>query len=125
MDAAGIKLKLAEWSKFKPEERIQLALQSVSTNEETILYNRYLTQLIENHTGNKASTLVIDPNPHWANLQSIPALLSEKAKEFDLNITTEIWGKLTNLQRFTLLKLCRPGHENKNFPKAIKEFNLL
>jgi hypothetical protein len=125
MDAAGIKLKLAEWSKFKPTERIQLALQSVSTNEETILYNRYLTQLIENHTGNKASTLVIDPNPHWANLQSIPALLSEKAKEFDLNITTEIWGKLTNLQRFTLLKLCRPGHENKNFPKAIKEFNLL
>jgi hypothetical protein len=125
MDTAGIKLKLAEWSKFKPEEKIQLAVQPVSTNEETILYNNYLTQLIENHTGNKASKLLVDPNPDWANLQSIPALLNEKAKEFDLNITTHMWARLTNLQRFTLLKLCRPGHENKNFPKAIKEFNLL
>ncbi len=125
MDAAGIKLKLAEWSKFKREERIELALLPAATNEETKLYNTYLSQLIKKYTDNSATGLIIDNNPDWANLQTIPFMLSEKAKEFDLVITPAMWQALSNLQRFALLKLCRPGHENKNFPKAIKEFNLL
>jgi|GEM_PF-178012 len=125
MDAAGIKLKLAEWSKFKRDEKIKLALMPASTNKEVKIYNDYLTQLIEKHTGDKATALIINTNPDWANLENIPIMLEEKAKEFDLQITNSKWKSLTNLQRFTLLKLCRPGHENKNFPKAIKEFNLL
>jgi hypothetical protein len=125
MDAAGIKLKLAEWSKFKTKERIQLAILPAATTKEAATYNIYLAELIEKYTGAKATALVIDTAPDWANLQSIPLMLSEKAQEFDLKITTEKWKALSNLQRFTLLKLCRPGHENKNFPKAIKEFNLL
>ena len=124
MDAAGIKLKLSEWSKFKKEERIQLALMPAATNEETLAYNNYLSQLIEKYTNDKATALAINPNPEWANLEIIPAMLEEKSKEFNLVITKTKWQALTNLQRFTLLKLCRPGHENKNFPKAIKEFNL-
>jgi hypothetical protein len=124
MDAAGIKLKLSEWSKFKKEERIKLALMPASNDDEAVAYNKYLSQLIEKYTNDKATTLTIDPNPDWANLENIPVMLTQKAKEFDLDITMQKWKSLTNLQRFTLLKLCRPGHENKNFPKAIKEFNL-
>ena len=52
-------------------------------------------------------------------------MLDQKAKEFNLILTQEKWGTLTSLQRFALLKLCKPGHENKNFSKALKEFNLL
>ena len=125
MDAAGIKLKLAEWSKFKRDERIKLALLPASTTEEAHLYNNYLSQLIEKYTASKATELIINNNPEWANLQILPVILSEKAKEFDVVITPAMWQLLSNLQRFTLLKLCRPGHENKNFPKAIKEFGLI
>ncbi|GAB2833386.1 nitrate reductase associated protein [Ferruginibacter profundus] len=124
MDAAGIKLKLSEWSKFTRAERIQLAVMPAATDEEAKWYNHYLSQLVEKYTGNKATALAIDTNPGWANLENIPEMLAEKAKEFELIITPEKWSSLTNLQRFTLLKLCRPGHENKNFPKAIKEFGL-
>jgi len=125
MDAAGIKLKLAEWSKFKKEERIQLALLPAGTNEEASIYNNYLAALIEKRTGNEPTVLTINNSPEWADLQNVPVMLQKKANEFDLQITKEKWGNLSNLQRFALLKLCRPGHENKNFPKAIKEFNLL
>ncbi len=125
MDAAGIKLKLAEWSKFKPEERIQLALMSATTEEQLRSYNNYLTQLVAEYTSSQATALTIDNNPEWADLQSVPFMLAEKAREFDLEITLEQWQALTNLQRFALLKLYTPGHENKNFSKAIKEFNLL
>lgn len=125
MDAAGIKLKLADWSKFKPEERIKLAVMPSETEEELFLYNSHLSQLVEKYTNSKATALTIGLKPDWANLQNIPVMLDQKAKEFDLLLTQEKWRTLTSLQRFALLKLCKPGHENKNFSKAIKEFNLL
>ncbi len=125
MDAAGIKLKLAEWSKFKKEERIQLAVMPAANNEEVALYKSYLSKLIEERTGRRATSMLVNHSPEWANQQEVPLMLAEKAKEFDLEISPEKWSGLTNLQRFALLKLCRPGHENKNFPKAIKEFELV
>ncbi|MDR9402251.1 MAG: nitrate reductase associated protein, partial [Halothece sp. Uz-M2-17] len=45
--------------------------------------------------------------------------------EFNLKINREQWQKLTPLQRFALIKLSRPSHENKNFYPALKEFAIL
>ena len=125
MDAAGIKLKLVEWSKFKPDERIGLALLPATTEDELKSYHQHLSQLVEKYTRGKATSRAIDTNPEWANLQRVPDMLTEKAKEFGLELTLGKWYALTNLQRFALTKLYKPGHENKNFPRAIKEFNLL
>ncbi|WP_208529886.1 nitrate reductase associated protein [Pedobacter alluvionis] len=125
MDAAGIKLKLAEWSKFLPTERVQLASLPISTQQQTDKYHQFLIGLITKYTGNQATTLAIEPLPDWGNLHQIPAMLKEKLAEFQLHLSINQWRKLTNIQRFALLKLCRPGHENKNFSKAIIEFGLL
>ena len=125
MDAAGIKLKLSEWSKFKREDRVELALKNCGNREEARLYNEYLIGLIKKHTNNEATVLPINNHPAWANVEEIPELLQEKAKEFNWEITKEQWKGLTNLQRFALTKLYRPGHENKNFPKAMKEFGIV
>ena len=125
MDAAGIKLRLSEWSKFKKEERIELAIKPCQTLDEATLYNNYLTGLIKKRTNAEATVLPINSEPAWANLEEIPALLLQKAKEFNWEITKQQWSGLTNLQRFALTKLYRPGHENKNFPKAMKEFGII
>jgi len=69
--------------------------------------------------------LVIDENPGWVELENVPVALQEKANEFGWSVSTEQWSGLSDLQRFALLKLCRPGHESKNFPKAMKEFGLV
>jgi len=124
MDAAGIKLKLAEWTRFQPEERVQLALLPVFTHEETNKYHQFLISLIAKYTGNQATKLAIDPLPDWANLHQIPSMLQEKLEELQLQLSISQWRKLTNIQRFALIKLCRPGHENKNFPRAITEFGI-
>lgn len=125
LDACGIKLKLAEWSKFSPAERNILVGLPCVTDEETANYYFVMHSLIFKRTGNNATELNIDFNPPWSNILQINSELKEKAFEFGCEINLIQWSKLNNLQRFALLKLCRSGHENKNFPVAMKEFGLM
>ena len=124
MDAAGIKVKLSEWSRFKKEERIELALKPCGNKGEAALYNNYLAELIRKRANAEATVLPANNAPAWANLKEIPELLQQRAREFNWEITNEQWSGLTNLQRFALTRLYRSGHENKNFPRAMKEFGL-
>jgi hypothetical protein len=125
MDAAGIKLKLLEWSRFDPGDRIELATRPCTSADEVSAYKTYLIGLIRKKTGKEASTMEVDENPFWRPINHVPSLLREKANEFGWVISVNQWKDLTQLQRFALLKLCRPGHENRNFPRAMKEFGLV
>lgn len=124
MDIAGIKLKLAEWNRFSTLEKIVLATRPAAKLQEIDAYHHYLAGLIKKHTSAAATTLAIETAPAWSILNTIPQMLQEKVTESGWKINTTQWQQLTNLQRFALLKLCRPGHENKNFPKAMQEFGL-
>ena len=124
LDAAGIKLKLAEWSSFTAEERCRLTVMECDGNIDTDVYRNLLQLLVKKHTGHEATALDVDNNPPWANLDEVHPSLQLKAAEHRWFISIQQWRSLSNLQRFALLKLYRPGHENKNFPKAMKEFEL-
>ena len=125
LDAAGIKLKLAEWNKFSVAERNQLTILSCNDQNEIKSYRNYLFQLVVMRTGNEPVNLIVDKNPAWANMELVDPSLQSKTKEYNWVISLTQWQSLTKLQRFALLKLYKPGHENKNFPKAMKEFNLI
>jgi hypothetical protein len=125
LDACGIKLKLSEWSKMTIDERMRLSAMECTTGKEVREYRGYLQQLIAGHTGTAATDLPVDTNPAWANTNKLPVMLVEKLKEFEWHISLQQWKALSNLQRFVLQKLCKPGHENRNFPKAVKEFGLV
>ena len=124
LDAVGIKLKLAEWSRLQKEERAMLADEPCSTSIEKAMYRNKSQSLVRFRTGGEVTNLIIDSEPAWADLKRIEPALQEKAKEYNWHISINQWKGLTNLQRFALLKLFRPGHENKNFPKAMREFGL-
>jgi hypothetical protein len=124
LDAAGIKLNLAEWAKFAVDEKVALSLMPCESDREKETYHYCLASLIKKYTGNEATPLKTEATPAWANLQEVPAMLQQKAAEFKWHISIQQWQRLTNLQRFALTKLYRPGHENKNFPKAMREFGL-
>lgn len=124
LDACGIKLKLAQWSKFTAGERQQLSDLPCITKEQINSYRLFLQQLIAVRTGHEATLLEVENNPAWADSDRILPDLQQQARQIGAEISLHQWRSLYLLQRFALLKLCRPGHENRNFPIAMKEFGL-
>ncbi|WP_017315407.1 nitrate reductase associated protein [Mastigocladopsis repens] len=125
LDTSGIKLKLSDWSHLTIGEREALVQLPCTTEAEIQAYKEYLQNLILQHTGTLPAPLPIEPHPAWADANTVPINIQEKAQEFNVTLSPQQWAELTPLQRFALIKLSRPGHENQNFPKALKEFHLL
>jgi hypothetical protein len=125
LDTCGIKLKLSHWSHFSPTDRQTLVEQPCTTKTEIQAYREFLQQLVKKYSDAPADELPVEPHPAWMDATTIPLILQEKAEEIGVNITLQQWVALTPLQRFTLIKLSRPSHENKNFLPAVQEFHLL
>lgn len=124
LDTCGVKLKLNHWHQFSQQERQVLTQMACTTPEESKVYRDFLQNLLQEKTGAKAKELAIDPHPSWIDGTKVPVDVVQKANEFEIEITLEQWETLTPLQRFALIKLSRPSHENKNFLPAMQEFGL-
>jgi hypothetical protein len=125
LDTCGIKLKLSDWHQLTVVERENLVELPCNTETEIQTYREYLQQLILKHTGTPPTNLPLEPHPAWMDSHNIPASLQEKCQEIGISLTQQQWEVLTPLQRFVLIKLSRPGHENRNFSRAIDEFHLV
>ncbi|MEH2451178.1 nitrate reductase associated protein [Nostoc sp.] len=125
LDNCGIKVKLSDWNQMTTAERQALVELPFTTETEIQSYREHIQQLILQRTGLAATKLPIEPHPAWLDSAIVPASIQEKAQEIGVTLTQQHWAALTPLQRFALIKLSRPGHENKNFPKAMAEFHLL
>ncbi len=124
LDSCGIKLKLSHWHEFSQEIRQALVDKPCSTPEEIEAYREWLKGLVLEYTNAPAKDLPVDENPPWMDAAQIPETVRDKAKEEKVNLTLEQWANLSPIERFVLIKLSRPSHENKNFLPAMKEFNL-
>ena len=126
LDKVRIKLKLSAWVKFSSAEKMALALDPCVTEAQQVLYALSLGNLILLNTGQLACELspdkVVDA---WTSGNPIPQSLREKALEFGWEVGLPAWNTLSDLQRYCLLKLTNPSHENKNFPIAMREFGLV
>ena len=125
LDNCGVKLKLSHWHQFTEQERQSLVEMPCISGEECQNYREYLQNLIIDKTGAAASELPVEDNPAWMNDKEIPEVTQTKAAECSVNMTVEQWKQLTPLQRFALIKLSRPSHENQNFYPAVQEFGLV
>ncbi len=125
LDTCGVKLKLTHWHQLNQTERQVLTQMPCTTSKESKIYRDFLQNLLKEKTGSTAAELDIDPHPPWVDDTTIPNVVQQKAKESDIAITQEQWKGLTPVQRFALIKLSRPSHENKNFLPAVKEFGLI
>lgn len=125
LDTCGVKLKLDHWNELSLDERSVLVDMPCESEMDADTYRVHLQELVVRYTGEPAKELDIDPHPPWLNASAVPPDVQDKAKAVDSSITSDQWALLSPLQRFALIKLSRPSHENRNFLPAMKEFNLV
>ena len=124
LDTCGIKLKLHQWNQFEINDRQALINRPCETSTEVSQYRDFLQVMIQERTGETASSLAIDPHPPWDEATTLPVSVTEKAESLGQQISIEQWAGLSALERFALIKLSRSGHENSNFLPALEEFGL-
>ena len=124
LDTCGIKLSLAQWNQFNRTERQQLLDQPCDLPETIAAYQNQVATLIAQHNSGPLKTLAIDPHPPWRQEEAIPPAVQQRAEDLGCSLTLAQWQDLSPLQRFALIKLSRPSHENQNFLPALQEFGL-
>ncbi len=120
LDRAGVKLDLKAWVKFTGEERRDL----LDFSGDDTRFAEKVNALAETRSGERPKTLHVPDVFPWDE-ERLPAGLAAKASADGVPLDEKRWAELAPLQRFSLLKLSRPGHENKNFLPACREFGLL
>ena len=124
LDVCGIKLKLNEWSKFTLADRQSLVEAPFISVMDHIAFGNRLRLLTQERCGAQPAALTPVVNAAWDDVTTVPAEVTDKARSSSVTITSAIWANLSQPQRFSLCKLSRPGHENKNFIPACREFGL-
>lgn len=125
LDTVGVKLKLEHWNQFTQAERQALVEWPCQSEAEVQLYKTKLQALVVAKTGAPAKTLSTQPQPPWIEASDVPEAVRNKFEEQKVSLTLAQWAALSELQRFALIKLSRPSHENQNFIPAVKEFGLV
>ncbi|NEP61371.1 MAG: nitrate reductase maturation protein NarM [Symploca sp. SIO2G7] len=123
LDTCGIKLKLNHWHQFTQAERQTLVTQPCDTPASIAAYQQYLQTLVTYYTGHPARRIQVPKQLPWL-ATVVPELVKQQAAAHKLEISNDAWQLLTPAQRFALIKLSRPGHENRNFIPAMTEFGL-
>jgi hypothetical protein len=125
LDLAGVKLSLRQWSRFTLDDRSQMLTLPCTTPAEIGRYRARLIELIELRAGEAAKDIAPPDVTPWAEGQNPPGALQDYAHSNGLAPpSADQWRGLTNLRRFTLLKLIRDNHDNVNFGPALREFGL-
>ena len=125
LDTCGVKLKLNHWHNFSLSQRQALIDLPFDTPEDIAKYRELLQSLVIAQTGTLPSKVEVSFD--WLDSDQIPPLiLSHMEQKLGyIPLTLETWRNLTPLQRFALIKLSQPSHENHNFLPALREFGIL
>jgi hypothetical protein len=124
LDTCGVKLKLQHWNQFDDRDRHHLVEWPCNTDRTIQQYRDQVRQLVYTQTGTYPKDLPIEDEPPWSCLDVIPVDVLTEAQRWHQALSLQQWRSLSDLQRFALIKLSRPGHENRNFQPALIEFGL-
>lgn len=124
LDLTGVKLKLNEWSKLSQPERRLLLDRPFAAPAEVQAWKDEISVMVAKACGAAPSLLPELPAPQWEE-PALPSQVREQAASLGIALSDKAWASLSTLQRFALIKLSRPGHENRNFRPALEEFGLV
>lgn len=125
LDLVGIKLSLRQWSRLDREQRGKLLQATCDSMVDRSAYIGLIEDWVTSIGGDIERIATVDGFA-WSKTDEVPeVVLHQSAEKYVPAPTPSQWRRLTELQRFSLIKLTRPGHENENFVPAMREFGLL
>ena len=126
LDACCIKLSLRQWSRFSAADRTELLCLPCETLASIRVYRERLCALIRDRVREEPQIMQADERPEWSEVGRLPEKLLRYVGLRELPAPSlKRWAAITDLQRFSLLKLTREGHKNDNFEPAMREFGVL
>lgn len=123
LDLCGVKVSLRQWSRFTREDRSTLLNLPMKNAAQREKYHMFLIDLIRLRAKEEPVFLPPVTAAAWQEVDNVPQSIRQAAISHGVAIPRlDQWNNLSTLQRFALIKLTRPGHENQNFVPALREF---
>ena len=120
LDLAGVKLKLNHWLALTQSQRQKLV--DWSDDAQSLVRLREHLRIC---TQEMADGVVKDLPPAigmpWQPLESVPEQVSAAAAARGVKLSSDEWRSISELDRFALCKLVRPGHDHHNLESAFSE----
>ena len=120
LDLSGVKLKLSHWLALTQAQRQEL----VDWSDRPDALDRFREHL-RAVTKEMADGVVKDLPPAttspWQQTHDLPSLVRDAAESRGVQLTSANWAQITELDRFALYKLVRPGHDHHNLEAAFSE----
>jgi len=125
LDLAGVKLKLQHWSELAEAERGELLAWGDDGAAIEALREHLLARTASLGAGQAKELPRPSGHEPWQQAGQLPEVLAASSAQLGLELCSDGWTALNELQRFALVKLSHPGHEHRNLPRALAEFGLL
>ena len=123
LDLAGIKLKLRHWLALDQGERQQL-VNWPDGPQDLRDFAIHLKQRTAGMVDGSVGELPFPRNPPWRQQQP-PTEVTTALGAMGQAMKQGQWQQLSELERFALCKLARPGHDHHNLVHALAEFHIL
>lgn len=120
LDLVGIKLKLSHWLALDHDQRQQL-VDWPDTPDCWPQLRDHLRQLTTTMADGMVKDLPAAAEEPWQQAGVVPTFIAQAAQERGLVLGVSAWGGLSELERFALCKLARPGHDHHNLDAAFTE----
>ena len=120
LDLCGVKLKLNHWLQLSQDQR-QVLVDWPDAADSLEQFRQHLRDCTRTMADGMAVDLPQVGRASWQKLAELPAAVQEAAMARGVLITLEQWEQLSELDRFALCKLARPGHDHHNLQAAFSE----
>jgi hypothetical protein len=126
LDVMGVRLSLQDWQRLPLAARRELLHMPIRSGVEADAFIARIGSLARRFcAGDSVMRQLPDPAPAWRDLRAMPEHLRDKlGREWSpATIQSIDWAALTDLERFALVKLSMPGHQNRGFASLAAELS--
>ncbi|MFM8935512.1 MAG: nitrate reductase associated protein [Vulcanococcus sp.] len=120
LDLIGLKLKLNHWLALSQPQRQEL-VDWPDTPQALQGLKQHLLDCTATMADGQARLLPPAQGEPWQLDGCVPSHVVQAAQERGMALSPASWSQLSELGRFALCKLARPGHDHHNLDAALEE----